>query len=117
MNRLGIAHVHSREFTEMVVMYYLGMEHQKVSSSDPLASPIFGSVSDMPPTMIHSSESDISLDDARNLEEKLLAESVAASMHTWPRINHMWERYELEYCQNSIQISADFLLAQFTGTQ
>lgn len=114
MNRLGIAHVHSREFTEMVVLFYLGFEKQKISASHPLASPIFGSMENLAPTMVHASESDISLDDARALIGKLTENDCAASLHLWPRIRHMWERYELNYCRDSIDLSVDFLKANLS---
>ncbi|VAV93726.1 putative esterase [hydrothermal vent metagenome] len=111
MNRLGISQAQSREFAGMVPLFYLGMNEQSMSTSDPLASPINGPLAGLPPTLIHACESDIQVDDAKKLATEIKANSGKTTLHVWPRVRHMWQRYDMRYCQKSVEISAEFLLA------
>ncbi|MBL4616207.1 MAG: alpha/beta hydrolase fold domain-containing protein [Robiginitomaculum sp.] len=106
---MGTLNVHSREQAELAVRFYLGMENPKILPDNPIASPLFGSLEPMAPLMIHVADGDLSLDDARTLMEKLTENDGASFLHIWPRVSRMWERYELEYCQQSIEISASFI--------
>jgi len=109
--QMGVMHVHSREQAELAVRLYLGMENPTFAPSDQQVSPLFGALSHLPPTLIHACESDISLDDAKVLHDKLLVYHSESELHIWPRVAHMWERYELPYCKDSIAICVDFMLA------
>jgi len=109
LNRIGVANVHLRELGEIIVRLYLEMGESVISPKDPLVSPIFGALDNLPPTMIHACESDISVDDARKLYLALNPTTPSSHLHLWPRVAHMWERYIPEKCAQSIHLSATFI--------
>lgn len=65
---------------------YLGQN----DPSDPLASPLYGDLADLPPTMIHVGEDEILLDDARRYAERLGAAGSAGELHIWKGMVHVF---------------------------
>jgi len=109
INRFGISHAYSREFAELAVRLYLGTAPKSIAADDRRASPLLGPLDRIPASMMHASESDISLDDARNLHHRLKAGAVPSRLNIWPGVDHMWERYDLDYCKKSVRMSAAFI--------
>jgi len=66
--------------------YYL----QGRSAQDPLASPLFGDLTGLPPLQIFASEHEILLSDSTRLHEKAQAAGVSCSLLTRPRMPHVW---------------------------
>lgn len=56
--------------------------------SDPYASPLFGSFSSFPDTLIVVGQLDLLLDDSRRLAEKMSAAGVAVELLEWPNSTH-----------------------------
>ncbi len=65
---------------------YLGQH----DAHDPLASPLFGDLADLPPTMIHVGEDEILLDDARRYAERLGAAGSVGELHIWQGMVHVF---------------------------
>ena len=57
---------------------------------DPLASPLYGELAGLPPTMIHVGEDEILLDDARRYAERLAAAGSAGELHVWKGMAHVF---------------------------
>ena len=65
---------------------YLGRHDPR----DPLASPLYGDLAGLPPTMLHVGEDEILLDDARRYAERLGAAGSAGELHIWKGMVHVF---------------------------
>ncbi|PHR94212.1 MAG: alpha/beta hydrolase [Robiginitomaculum sp.] len=63
----------------------------KHSPSSPVISPIFGKLSNLPPTLIHASSSEILYDDACRYVEKATRAGSDASLQSWSNMPHVWQ--------------------------
>lgn len=115
MNQMGDAHVHSRTTIELAVRLYLGDSPDAMDATSPIASPLRGDLSGMPPTLVHACTSDLTLDDSRLLVTQLLEQGIAAELQEWPRVQHMWERYDPQFAQPGLQQSIGFLSRHITA--
>ena len=67
-----------------LVHSYLG----SVDASDPLASPLQGRLSGLPPIRIHVGDDEVLLDDSRRYVERAIAEGVDARLDVWTGMPH-----------------------------
>ena len=65
---------------------YLGDQ----SRLDPLASPLLGNLTDLPPMLIQVGGNEVLLDDARSLDEKVRAAGGSSELHVYERVPHGW---------------------------
>ena len=63
---------------------------------DPFVSPVFGDLSDMPPSLIYVGGDEIMLDDAKNLNNKLLEKGCFSRLYVTPERWHGYLLYGLE---------------------
>ena len=63
----------------------------KMRPANPLASPLLGDLSDLPPTLIQASEAEMLLDDARRYVYKACASGSAVKLQTWTDMVHVWQ--------------------------
>jgi monoterpene epsilon-lactone hydrolase len=66
----------------------------KVRPSSPTASPLFGDLSDLPPTLVQASEAEMLLDDARRYVFKACASGSPAKLQTWADMVHIWQIFD-----------------------
>lgn len=74
---------------EAMARLYLG----GTAARDPLASPLFGALRGLPPTLVQVGEHECLLDDARCLAAGLRAAGVPVELEVWPRMVHVWQLY------------------------
>ncbi|HKP04709.1 MAG TPA: alpha/beta hydrolase [Chthoniobacterales bacterium] len=65
---------------------YLG-EHSRL---DPLASPLLGDVTGLPPMLLQVGRDEVLLDDARSLDEKVRASGGSSQLHVYDAVPHGW---------------------------
>ncbi|MFZ1220204.1 MAG: alpha/beta hydrolase [Chthoniobacterales bacterium] len=65
---------------------YLGGQ----SRLGPLASPLFGNLAGLPPMLVHVGDTEVLLDDARSLHEKVRAAGGSSELHVYPSVPHGW---------------------------
>jgi len=63
---------------------------------NPVVSPIFGDLSNLPPTLIHVSEAEILLDDARRYVNKACASGSPVRLQSWAGMLHVWQIFNPE---------------------
>jgi acetyl esterase/lipase len=63
----------------------------RINPSDPLVSPLFGDLSRLPPTLIHASETEMLVDDARRYANKARAAGSDVTLQTWHGMVHVWQ--------------------------
>ena len=66
----------------------------KVRPSNPLASPLLGDLSNLPPTLVQASEAEMLLDDARRYVYKACASGSPTRLQTWTDMVHIWQIFD-----------------------
>ena len=66
----------------------------KVKPSSPVASPLLGDLSNLPPTLIQVSEAEMLLDDARRYVYKACASGSPAKLQTWAEMVHIFQIFD-----------------------
>ena len=87
--------------------WYLGDADPK----NPLASPLYADLSDLPPLLIHVGEDEVLRDDSTRLAEKARAAGVAVELKVWPVVPHVWQLApaKIPEARQSMREAADFL--------
>jgi monoterpene epsilon-lactone hydrolase len=66
----------------------------RVHPCDPRVSPVYGDLHDLPPTLVHASEAEMLLDDARRYVNKAREAGSEATLETWHHMLHVWHVFE-----------------------
>ena len=66
----------------------------RIPPKDPRVSPVRGELAGLPPTLVHASEAEMLLDDARRWVNKARAAGTDARLRTWPHQLHVWHIFE-----------------------
>jgi epsilon-lactone hydrolase len=87
---------------------------QGAPATDPLASPLYGDLTGLPPLCIHASDSEILRDDAVRLAKRAQAVGVRVDLRVWHAVPHVWQ-FLLGFvpeARESVEAGAAFLRAQ-----
>jgi acetyl esterase/lipase len=76
----------SREDLAVAARHYLA----GAAPSDPMASPLFGDLHDLPPLLVQVGGDEVLLSDAERLAERATAAGVCARLRVWPEMWHVW---------------------------
>ena len=96
---------YTMESLALVARFYLN----GLASTDPIASPLFGSFDGFPPTLIHASRGDILYDDAVRLAERLRDAGGELTVRLWSDETHVWERMNTAKARESILLAAEYI--------
>ena len=82
-----------------------------ISPSSPKVSPIFGNLSDLPPTLIHVSSTEILHDDARRYTAKARGAGSDVKLQIWSHMPHVWHIFDdiLPEAKDALKEIASFL--------
>ncbi len=87
--------------------YYLG----DADPRNPLASPLYGDLSRLPPMLIHVGKNEVLLADSKRLAEKARAAGVRVDLKIWPVVPHCWQLVPaMPEAKQSLREAARFLL-------
>ena len=73
------------------VIWWATLAAFRVSPTNPVASPLRGDLSKLPPTLIQASDTEMLRDNARRYVAKARAAGSPATLHTWPGMVHVWQ--------------------------
>jgi len=94
------------QFQGVVAAYLAGQP-----ANDPLASPLFGDLSGLPPLMIWASVHEVLSSDAVRLHEAATAQGVKSELHLEPRLPHVWPiMVELPESKTALAQAAQFIV-------
>ena len=65
----------------------------RANPRNPIISPLYGNLADLPPTLVHVSESEMLLDDARNYVRRAQDQGSPVVLQTWPSMVHVWHMF------------------------
>ncbi len=78
---------------------------------NPLASPLYADLSQLPPMLIHVGQNEVLLDDSKRLAEKARAAGVKVELKIWPVVPHDWQLMpSMPEARQSLREAAKFLL-------
>ena len=66
----------------------------RMRPANPVASPLFGDLSGLPPTLVQASGAEMLLDDARRYVYKACASGSPVKLQTWADMVHVWQIYD-----------------------
>ena len=83
----------------------------RISPTNPVASPLRGSLNNLPHTLIQVSESEILLDNARRYADKASKAGSTVELQTWPDMVHVWHLFTplLPEANEAFEAIQDFL--------
>jgi acetyl esterase/lipase len=95
--------------------YYLNGADAK----NPLASPLYGDLSGLPPMLIQAGDTEVLLDDSTRLAAAALAAGVDVQIKIWPKMPHVWQVFQafLPEARVAVDEAANFAKAQFRRGQ
>lgn len=76
------------------LMLWFSWITNRVRPCDPRISPIHGDLANLPPTLVHASEAEMLLDDARRYVHKATEAGSEATLETWHHMLHVWHVFE-----------------------
>ena len=65
----------------------------RVSPTNPLASPLRGRLHDLPPTLIHATDQEMLLDNAKRYTTRARNAGSPVELHIWPGLVHVWHMF------------------------
>ena len=77
-----------------VLLLWFAWLSNRVHPCDPRISPLRGDLSNLPPTLIHASEVEMLLDDARRYVARATEAGSEATLETWHHMLHVWHVFE-----------------------
>jgi len=94
---------------------YLGAQ----SRTNPLASPLYGDLSSLPPIYIQIGESEVLLDEAISFAAKAAHSGVKVRLDAWPCMIHVWHRFaaQLEEAVAAISEAGLFIHRTFDAAE
>ena len=89
------------------------------SAKSPLASPVYGDMSGLPPLLIQVGSAEVLLDDAVTLAQRAAEADVAVQLEVWPKMPHVWHAFafQLSEGRDAIAAAGAFLDARFEKSQ
>jgi epsilon-lactone hydrolase len=78
---------------------------------NPLASPLYADLHDLPPLLIHAAQNEVLLDDSVRFADRAQADGVPVTLKLWPVVHHCWQMMypRLPEARRSIQEAVAFL--------
>ena len=61
-----------------------------MSPRNPLMSPLFGDLSNLPPTLVQASDCEMLLDDSVRYVNKARSQGSPVTLQIWPEMVHVW---------------------------
>lgn len=76
----------AERINEVAALYLAGADPKT-----PMASPLYGDLSNLPPVLIQASEREVLLDDSVRLAEAIKASKGVVDLQIWPNLPHVWQ--------------------------
>lgn len=76
------------------VLLWLLWRGMKMSPADPVISPVFADLSNLPPTLVHVSSAEILYDDAKRYVAKAQSQGSPAEIQIWAHMAHVWHIFD-----------------------
>lgn len=81
----------------------------RVNPSHPQVSPVFANLADLPPILIHASDTEMMVDDSRRYTNKARSQGSEVRLQTWSNMLHVWHLFDLEEADEAYAEIAKFV--------
>lgn len=107
--------IHQRPMILALAKQYLGDDGDPRA---PLASPLFGDLTGLPPLLLQVGDRETGLDDSTQFAAKARAAGVAVELQVWPRMIHVFQQFaeELPEAREAIERIGAFLQRQWASS-
>ncbi len=97
------------------LLTYVDLYLNGADKRDPLASPLYAELHDLPPILIQVGDAETLLDDSTRLTNRLRECSVEVDLDIWDHMIHVWQLYApvLSEGREAIQQAGAFIAAKF----
>lgn len=94
-----------------ILLWWMNWLSNRIRPCDPRVSPLRGDLAGLPPVLVHASEAEMLLDDARRYVAKAQAAGSPVELQTWPWMVHVWHIFspELPEAEEAFENIAEFL--------
>ena len=75
-------------------LLWLGLLQNRLRPCNPVISPLFGDLSNLPPTLIHASEVEMLRDDCIRYANKAAQAGSPVTLQTWNHVVHVWHIFD-----------------------
>ena len=75
------------------LLWWMMLAQNRLAPSNPVMSPVYGDLSGLPPTLVHASEAELLLDDARRYVNRAVEAGSPAQLQTWAHMVHVWHMF------------------------
>lgn len=95
------------------LLLWIGWFVNRIRPADPLVSPVYGDLSNLPPMLVHSSEAEMLFDDSRRYVNRARAAGSPVQLQTWSHVVHAWQIFnpELPEAGDALEEIRKFLAA------
>ncbi len=100
------------------LLWWASWIYYRINPSNPDVSPVYGDLSGLPPTLVHASEAEMLLDDARRYVNRAAEAGSPVRLQTWGHVVHVWHMFypELPEAQQAWEEIEKFI-AEVEGAQ
>lgn len=88
----------------------------RMRPNDPAVSPLFGDLSNLPPTLLQVSATEMLLDDAVRYANKARASGSPVTLQVWPHTLHVWQAFAMPETDEAFAAIARFVDEQLART-
>jgi acetyl esterase/lipase len=95
------------------VLLWLGWARNRMNPRNPLVSPVYGDLSNLPPILLQASRAEMLVDDSRRYVNRARAAGSPARLQTWDHVVHAWQIFnpELPEARDALDEVSKFLAA------
>jgi len=95
------------------VLLWLALAQNRINPRDPVISPVYGDLSNLPPVLVQVSEAEMLFDDSRRYVNRAQAAGSPVRLQTWSHVVHAWQIFnpELTEARDALEQIGRFLAA------
>jgi epsilon-lactone hydrolase len=75
------------------LLLWVGLFQNKTSPANPVLSPVFRDLHELPPTLVQASEAEMLFDDGRRYVNRAVSQGSPARLQTWQHMVHVWHMF------------------------
>jgi acetyl esterase/lipase len=76
------------------LLLLMNWTQNRIRPNQPVVSPVYGDLSNLPPVLVQASEAEMLVDDARRYVNKAQAAGSPVRLQTWSHVVHVWHIFD-----------------------